>query len=254
MKETKWIMGMPITIHIVDSQATAADISSLFDYFTWVDETFSTYKKNSEISRINRGLLLSGEYSQDMQSIFALCEQTKQETQGYFDMFYEGKYDPSGVVKGWAIQKAYELLLKKEFINFFIDAGGDIQASGKNGHGHPWKIGIRNPFNRQEHIKVLSIANQGVATSGTYIRGEHIYDPKEDSKFTLPNSRTAKSTIVSLTVIGPRVLDADRFATAAFAMGEKGIYFIEALEGFEGYMIDEKGTATMTSGFEKYTI
>jgi thiamine biosynthesis lipoprotein len=60
--------------------------------------------------------------------------------------------------------------------------------------------------------------------------------------------------IVSLTVIGPNVYEADRFATAAFAMGKRGIYFIEQLPGFEGYMIDAAARATFTSGFERYVL
>jgi FAD:protein FMN transferase len=85
----------------------------------------------------------------------------------------------------------------------------------------------------------------GVATSGNYIRGAHIYDPKTENPL---------KDLVSITVIGPNVYEADRFATAAFAMGEKGIYFIESLKGFEEYAIDKAGIATQTSGFKKYEI
>jgi thiamine biosynthesis lipoprotein len=84
----------------------------------------------------------------------------------------------------------------------------------------------------------------GVATSGTYVRGQHIYDPIHNQ--TLPDG------VVSLTVIGPNIYEADRFATAAFAMGLEGIYFIESLEGFEGYLINQQGQATFTSGFTEY--
>src|SRR5258706_490587 len=125
-----------------------------------------------------------------------------------------------------------------------VDAGGDIQVFGKNNEGRDWRVGIRNPFNMDEIVKVLAVSDCGVATSGTYVRGQHIYNPK-DSEETIPE-------IVSLTVIGPNIYDADRFATAAFAMGRDGIIFIERLEGFEGYMIDKNGLATLTSGFEGY--
>ena len=93
-------------------------------------------------------------------------------------------------------------------------------------------------------MKVVELHNQGIATSGTYIRGQHIYNPfkKED----------LITDIVSLTVIGPNVYEADRFATAAFAMGKEGINFIEQLPGLEGYIIDKNGVATMTSKFNDY--
>ena len=83
----------------------------------------------------------------------------------------------------------------------------------------------------------------GMATSGTYIRGQHIYNPLDDKEIT---------EIVSLTVIGPNVYEADRFATAAFAMGKEGINFIERTAELEGYIIHKDGIATLTSGFEKY--
>ena len=125
------------------------------------------------------------------------------------------------------------------FKKFYVDAGGDIEA-----HGKYWKIGIRDPFNINQIIKVVYINNCGLATSGTYIRGNHIYNP-------LDNNMPADE-VISFSVIGPNIYEADRFATAAFAMGKKGILFIENLKGFEGYMIDKEGLATMTSGFEKY--
>jgi thiamine biosynthesis lipoprotein len=90
---------------------------------------------------------------------------------------------------------------------------------------------------------------KGIATSGSYLRGTHIYNPHTVEK---PN------TFLSLTVIGPNVYEADRFATAAFAMGRGGVQFIAELEGrgmgeFEAYAIDEKGMALYTPGFEAYT-
>ncbi len=109
---------------------------------------------------------------------------------------------------------------------------------GKNGPRH------RNPFKPNEIVKTVHVGSEGVATSGTYVRGEHIYDPKDGK---------AVSDIVSLTIIGPNIYEADRFATAAFAMGSRGIHFIEKLPDLEAYMINKKGIATMTTGFEKYT-
>lgn len=178
-----------------------------------------------------------------MKTILALSEQTKKDTYGYFDIQYAGIYDPSGIVKGWAIQNAANTLKAQGFHNFYIDAGGDIQVAGKK-DDHLWRVGIRNPFNRVENVKVLALTNQGIATSGTAIRGQHISNPYHRNKPIL--------AIASITVIGPNVYEADRFATAAFAMEEKGIQFIEKLAGFEGYMIDAQGTATLTSRFERY--
>jgi thiamine biosynthesis lipoprotein len=238
-------MGMPVTVEILDKKASQDEINKIFDYFHYVDEKFSTYKDTSEISAINRGELAEKDWSDDMKEVFRLSEETKLATDGYFDIKTpKGSYDPSGMVKGWAIWNAAKMLRKDGFEDFYVDAGGDIQPHGKNAEGKKWSVGIRNPFNAQEIVKTVYVGSEGVATSGTYIRGEHIYDPKDGK---------AVSDIVSLTVIGSNIYEADRFATAAFAMGARGIHFIEKLPGLEAYMINKKGVATMTSGFERYT-
>jgi FAD:protein FMN transferase len=247
MKQTKILMGMTIKIEISDKNVDEKIFDKIFSYFGEIDKRFSTYKKDSEISKINRNELGKDEWSAEMKEIFKLSEKTKKQTNGYFDIQRpDGKYDTSGLVKGWAIFKAADILKKEGYKNFYVDAGGDIQAFGKNDKNETWKVGIRNPFKTEEIIKKLSIENKGIATSGTYVRGQHIYNPKN------PNE-TIKD-IVSLTVVGKNVYEADRFATAAFAMGEEGIYFIENLPNFEGYMIDKNGIAKMTSGFEQYVI
>ena len=238
-------MGMPITLEIVDAAATQDDFDAVFAYFASVDERFSTYKETSEISHFNRGELLPEQYSDDLKTVLSLCEQTKKETHGYFDIWHNGMYDPSGIVKGWAIQNAATMLKARGFQHFYVDAGGDVQVSGKK-DGSLWRVGIRNPFNRQQNVKVLALTDRGIATSGTAIRGQHIYDPHH------PN--VPLIDVVSITVIGPNVYEADRFATAAFAMGKQGIQFIEALTGFEGYVIDAQARATYTSGFERYVL
>ena len=245
MKQLQLLMGMPITVEVVDPNVTEAAIENVFAFFRYVDDTFSTYKEQSEISKINRGELGEEAYSDDMKTILALSEQTKQETRGYFDIRHNGIVDPSGIVKGWAILQAAQMLQDAGWSNFYVDAGGDIQVVGTKG-GHPWRIGIRNPFNRSENVKVLTITDKGIATSGTAIRGHHIYDPHRPQAFL--------EDIVSLTVIGPNVYEADGLATAAFAMGKMGISFIEQLPEFEGYMIDAFARATFTSGFERYVL
>jgi thiamine biosynthesis lipoprotein len=248
MKQTRIMMGMPIILEIIDPWATEEIFDTVFSYFGYVDNKFSTYKDSSEISLINKNQLVPERASKDMQTVFTLAERTKQETNGYFDIRRSiggvPMYDPSGLVKGWAIYNAAEILRQEGFQNYYVDAGGDIQAVGKNSRGEKWRVGIRNPFNLKEIVKVLSLSDCGVATSGTYVRGQHIYTKRKD--------RRPISDIVSLTVIGPNVYEADRFATAAFAMGREGIVFVERLDGFDGYMIDQEKQATFTSGFERY--
>jgi thiamine biosynthesis lipoprotein len=244
MEKAKITMGMPARVEIVDPKAEEKSLDKVFDYFTEVDERFSTYKPTSEITLWNEGKIKETELSKEMQTVLELAEKTKKETDGFFDIVFEGVRDPSGLVKGWAIHNAAEILRKNGYKNFYVEIGGDIEVGGKNGKGEKWGIGIRNPFNREEVVKVVYLSNQGIATSGTAARGLHIYNPKEKKQ---------ANEIASITVIGPNIYEADRFATAAFAMGKKGIEFIENLAGLEGYMIDLNGIATYTSGFAKYT-
>lgn len=244
MKQTRLIMGMPITITILDISAQTGDFNEVFTVFKKIDSQFSPYKKTSEVSRLNRKELLLEDISQEMREIFRLSDITKRESNGYFDIYRNGVLDPSGIVKGWAIQKAADMLKSKGFKNFYLDAGGDIQVSGKNADGKGWKIGIRNPFNRLEHVKTIRLLSGAVATSGTAMRGKHIYNPH--AKY------SAVDEIMSITVVASSIYDADRFATAAFAMGKKGIQFIQGKKDLEGYMIDKEGMATFTTGFGMY--
>jgi FAD:protein FMN transferase len=245
MRQTEIIMGMPVTVEVVDPDITKKELTEIFDYFKYVDQKFSTYQKDSEISKFNRGEIKEKDFSSDLKLIFKLAEKTKQETNGFFNIFLNSQCDPSGIVKGWAIFEAAKLLKKMGFKNFYIDAGSDIQAFGKNVHGDLWRVGIKNPFNQSEIVKVLKINNEGVATSGNYIRGDHIYDPVNHHLI---------DDIVSLTVVGSNIYEADRFATAVYAMGRGGINFLEGLNGLEGYMIDKAGIATYTSGFERFVV
>jgi FAD:protein FMN transferase len=245
IKHTKDLMGMTITFEIADYSAEESDIDMVFSYFESVEKRFSVFKADSEITLINNGKISQSQYSEDMKTVFALAEKTKNQTNGYFDIITpDGRYNPSGIVKGWAIYNASLLLLAKGLKNFYVEAGGDIQVNGLNGQGRKWSVGIQNPLDPLQIVKVLYLKDMGIATSGTYRRGRHIYDPH--------NAKEPLTEIVSISVIGPNVYEADRFATAAFAMGAQGINFIENLKGFEGYMINKEGIALQTSDFIRY--
>jgi thiamine biosynthesis lipoprotein len=261
--ETELIMGLPITVVIVDRAAgrrsawvPARDaptgdalermhsgIRRVFDYLREVDEQFSPYKETSEVSRINRCEVDPSEYTEEMNRVVRLAEETKELTHGFFDVWFEGKFDPSGIVKGLALHDAGGILRDLGYDNFCIDGGGDIEVKGRNSDGRKWRIGIRNPFSPDAIIKALVLENRGIATSGLYIRGEHIYDPVAGGK--------AKA-IASMTVVGPNVYEADRIATAAFAMGNAGLELVASLHDFDGYMVEYNEVATYTDGFLRY--
>ena len=243
MRQTRQIMGMPICVAITDPSVRQADFDAVFDYFETINARFSPFRDDSEISRLNRGAL--EEVSAELCEILSLAEETRQQTMGYFNITRpDGGRDPCGIVKGWAIRGAARRLKERGFANFFVDAGGDIQTAGRNEFGREWQVGIRNPFDAGQTVKVVVPRGRGVATSGNYLRGAHIYDPHR--------AAPPADDIVSLTIIARDVLEADRFATAAFAMGRAGIEFIERTADLEAYEINSAGMARMTSGFCRY--
>lgn len=238
-------MSMPAIIELPGVAADDESFERAFGYLRSIDERFSTFRPESEISRINRGELPHDAWSDDMREIFALAADTKRESDGYFDIRRsDGIYDTAGIVKGWAIKNTADLLLARGHADIYVEVAGDIQTHGASEDGTPWKIGIRNPLARDEVVKVIEPRNAGVATSGTAAQGKHIWDPH--------TGRPVETMLASITIIGPDVCEADRFATAAFAMGTNGVYFIEKLPGFEAYAIDTNGLATMTSHFNSY--
>lgn len=247
MKLSRTYMTMPCIVEIVDEHADVKDIEAVFDYFKHIDETFSYFKPTSELTAINTGTLKLEDASAEMREVFALSMKTKEETDGFFDIKKpDGTFDTSGLVKGLAVHRGALLLKQRGYKNYCVEIAGDMEVAGHNEDGGPWVIGIQNPFNLSEIIKRVAITDKGIATSGTYQRGSHIYNPK--------NWSDKIENIVGLTVIGPNVYEADRFATACYAMGEEGIYFLEYLDGFEGYLVGSNGIAMMTTGFAKYII
>lgn len=235
-------MGMSVAVEVLDSAVKSTDIDEVLDYFHEVDETFSTYKKTSEISKINRKLLKREDASPEVKKVLKLCEETRQETKGYFDITIEGLTDPSGLVKGYAILEGSKMLMKKGYKNFYVEIGGDIDIRGLKNR-MKWKVGVRNPLKTFENAKVLFLTNCGIATSGTYERGMHIYNPIK---------KKLANELSSVTVVADNVYEADRFATAVYAMGEKGIDFLEEKDGLEGYLVTKDGRELVTTGFAQY--
>ena len=143
--------------------------------FTWlrrVDALFSTYRAGSEISRIDRGELAIADADPLVSEVLVRCERVREETDGYFDARASGRLDPSGLVKGWAVERAAALLEASGERRFCVSAGGDLVV-----RGGPWRVGIRHPGRRRRLAAALTVRDAAVATSGAYERGAHVLDP-----------------------------------------------------------------------------
>ncbi len=191
------------------------DRHALEDAVEWLhatDARFSTYRPDSEISRLNAGTLRLADASCAVRDVLAECERLRVETDGYFDARPDGRMlDPSGYVKGWAIAHAAELLAAGGSVNHCVNGGGDVVCAGRPQAGRGWRIGISDPFRRGGLLSVIEAAGPvGVATSGLAERGAHILDPHTGRRVT---------GAASVTVVAADVVTADVYATAAVAMG-----------------------------------
>ena len=234
-------MGMPVTVDVRDDAASEAALDTVFAELRTIDEMFSPFKETSAISRINSGALALPDAPALVSDVLALCRRYHEMTDGYFDPWHEGLLDPSGLVKGWALARGAAILDARGYANYFVDGAGDVRTRGSSGAGQPWRVGIRHPVERDKVARVVLASDLAVATSGTYEKGAHIYDPHTGRRVT---------ELVSLTVAGPDIVTADVFATAAFAMGTAGVAFVEAQPGYEAFAITPDLQGIFTSGFE----
>jgi FAD:protein FMN transferase len=233
-------MGMPVTVHVVDDAADGEAFDKVFDDFALLDRTFSPFLVRSEVSRINRGELRPEDAGQLVNQAIDLCRLYEHATDGYFSAWIGGRFDPSGLVKGWAIDRACTILDGYGYRDFFVDAGGDVQTRGRNAEGGPWRVGVRHPVERDKVACVVLASGLAVATSGTYEKGEHILDP---------HSGQPANALLSFTVVGRDILQADVYATAGLAMGVSGLEFVSRTTGYEAYAIDNQLRAGYTAGF-----
>ena len=251
------IMGMPIGIDLRDAHVDHTVLDQAFAWLRWVDATFSTYQPDSEMSRLNRGKLTLAEAHPDVRAVLERCDELREETGGYFDTrtdhlpleltsvtgaLTSTGIDPSGLAKGWAVDRAAQILDAAGARNYSINAGGDVRVRGGALPQASWRVGIQHPFQRDKVAAVVSASDLAIATSGAYARGQHIVDPHTGSPPT---------GVLSVTVVGPDLATADAYATAAFAMGEAGPMWTARLIGYEALTILEDETVLSTRWFPR---
>jgi FAD:protein FMN transferase len=211
----------------------------VFGWLRLVDERFSTYRPDSEVCRLDRGELRVEDGSADLRAVLDRCATLWRDTDGYFDVYATGRLDPSGYVKGWAVQVASDRLLGAGSVNHCLNAGGDVRVRGGPGPGQPWRVGIRHPWDPSAVCWVLAGTDLAIATSGTYERGPHVVDPHRGVPAT---------ALRSVTVVGPDLGAADAYATAALAMGAVGLDWLARLDGHASAVVTADGGAFRSDG------
>ncbi len=231
--------GTILYLDVASEKATEDEINIGIEecrrYFYFVDEVFSTYKPESEVSRLRADKLKLSDCHKDLQEVWAACEYAREVSDGFFDPWcVEGGFDPSGYVKGWAADKAIAMLKSHGAENIQINCAGDLSLAGGFENGKPWNIGIRHPEEKHTIVKVFDIMDGAIATSGTYERGAHIRDPH--TGLIALGARSA-------TVYGPDGGLADALATALVVAGRDGAYLFmkPELAEYNCWVIDRHG-------------
>jgi thiamine biosynthesis lipoprotein len=209
-----------------------------------VDALFSTYRSDSDVSRIRRGELRVPDAHPLVAEVLDLCARAQDATDGWFTAQRDGGVDPTGLVKGWAIERATDLLRDLGVTHCAVNGGGDMQLVGEAAPGRAWSVGIADPFDRRRVLTTVHGRDIAVATSGAAERGLHIVDP-----FT---GRPADA-VLAATVIGPSLTHADVLATAAVAMGEWATAWLDRLDDYDALLVMPDGDVRSTSGWRHRT-
>lgn len=236
-------MGLPISVLARGDRAQSPEadraVRAAFRELADVDAVFSLYRPDSQVSRLGRGEIGWDECDHDVRDVAERCARATELTGGLFDaMRPDGTWDPSGLVKGWAAERAARHLAEVP-VDWCLNAGGDVLVLSPSGAS--FTVGIQDPRDVRRVAAAVPCSAGAVATSGTAARGAHLYDPR--------NSRPAASPWLSVTVLGPSLETADVLATAAFVAGDGWQDVVVRVPGYEGLGIDAQGALHDTAGW-----
>ena len=204
------------------------------------DAVFSTWKRNSPISRLRRGEITCEVVPAEVTEVLELCAAAREISGGWFDPWaMPGGVDPTGYVKGWAAQHALASLVSSEISGAMVNAAGDIASFGGPGQAEPFRIGIVDPLS-PSHLACVVELTGAIATSGTYERGAHLIDPW---------SKRPGARIASASVSGPDLGLADALATALVVAGKDGLAWIDTLPDYEALILAFDGSSLWTKHF-----
>lgn len=237
-------MGMPISLalrgrYAEDGRGVAAWTEAMAVLLE-VDRVFSTYRDDSYVSRLSRGEVALEQCPPEVAEVLALGALAEERSHGAFRVWLPGPggtsiLDPSGVVKGWAVERAAEHLRRLDETDFCLSAGGDLVCRTVDPDAEPWRIGIEDPHDLARVLAVVPVHTGAVATSGSARRGEHVVD-----------GRTGRPPVgvASVTVVGDELTWVDIDATAAYAMGPDAARWLDVERRRTGLVVWHDGTVT----------
>ena len=246
VRHVESVMGTVVSFDLRDAVVPAGVVEDAVAWLHEVDERFSPYLPDSEVSRLGDGSLAETGAHPDVRAVLAMADELAVASGGAFDVRgwrTDGRVDPCGIVKGWSIQVAAERLEAAGLRSFAINGGGDVVTRGGPLPGVSWRVGVRHPDRPDRVAAVLTLADGAVATSAAYERGAHIRDPR---------SGRTPSSLRSMTVVGPSLTWADAYATTAYVMGLDGLDWVVAQGGYEAYAITWDDTVRWTPGMDRF--
>lgn len=239
MIRVEHLMGTVFTITVLDGNGLPGEVDRAFEWLRWVEQTFSVFDSDSEVSRIGDGRLDRDQASAAVQEVLEECEALEAATGLRFSTHPErtGRpiLDPSGYVKGWSVDRAADVLSAAGLTRFTIDAGGDVVCVGRAPDGDRWRVGIRLPSDPDSMGAVVTIVEGAVATSGTYFRGDHIW-----------GDSAGDGHIVSATVVGPSLGVADALATAVYSDQARSLAWMSAFPRYGVLLMTADGRLRWT--------
>jgi thiamine biosynthesis lipoprotein len=243
-RRVELVMGVPIGIDIrtaLPERALRSMLDDAFAWLRWVDHTFSTYRPDSQINRLSCGEKIG--LAPEVIEVLGRCAELRGSTEGFFDAHAGGALDPSGYVKGWAVEKVSRRLTAAGAVDHSVNAGADVRVRGSARPGVAWRVGIRHP--RRDGIHTVAFAHDlAVATSGSRTRGAQVIDP---------HARRPVTDVGSVTVVGPDLGVAGAYATALYAMGPLRARAFHLPTAYESLIISGEGRSVSTPGFSHYT-
>jgi thiamine biosynthesis lipoprotein len=237
------ISGLPISVDIrtaLPERELAPLLKDAFAWLRWVADTFSSDKEDSQIGRLNRGQTIR--QIPELIEVLHRCDELSEETGGWFEARINGVIDPSGYIKGWALERLSRALCNAGAVDHRITAGNDIRIRGSAAPGKRWRVGVRDP--RRNVVRKVVFANDlGIATSG----GARIVNPRTGE---------AQEGLGFVTVIGPDLGLADAYATAIYAMGpvlaRRFAADLAERSAYQTMIVGKDGQEVTTPGFAAY--
>jgi thiamine biosynthesis lipoprotein len=233
-------MGTVFSVDVRDPGDWSAAIDDVVAWLHRVDVVFSPFKPTSDVSRLSRGELRLADADPEVRTVLELCADVTAASAGHFTALVDGRIDPTGLVKGWAVERASRLLRRHGSVNHAVNGGGDVQLAGEAAPGRPWTVGIVDPHDRTRVLTTVEGRDFAVATSGVAERGPHIRNPFSGAPAT---------ALAAATVVGPSLTYADAYATAAFVMGSDALRWIAGVPGYAVLLVDPDGRASTSAGW-----